>query len=462
MIGDFRVLNRIRDDIAVKHPNAWHLRKYMPKGWDGKIQYITENATFKTGLLPQIVQRIIDKDYNIQFNTNNYHPLDYEIPNELGGKDVRGYQYDAVEAVLSNMVAGLSFQRGALNMATNAGKTLIMALLYIATQAKTIIFIKSTDLYEQFKRELPELIPEDELGWVKAKELNWNRCTIAMVQTVARNIKKFKRVLAEYEIVLFDEGDETENKSCKSIMNVTFNAVMRLALSGSIFMGKLKKHQVKAQNIKSFFGEQLYVITKKEMVELGYSTNLVIKIIPIKDGVKLPGQYDEEYRLNITENEKRHEMIYKRVMFNLSRGRSYILIFCRFHKHVENLYEYLWAELAGYYKVEYVHHKRDGRRKINQDFREGKINVLVSSLINKRGQNFPLINTIINASGGDNPEHVVQIMGRAERTDESKSKSYIEDFLDFGKYLRRHAKHRVNYYRDEEFRVIMLDKQRYY
>ena len=75
-------------------------------------------------------------------------------------------------------------------------------------------------------------------------------------------------------------------------------------------------------------------------------------------------------------------------------------------------------------------------------------------MIVKRGKNFPLIKYIQNASATDSNETVSQIMGRGERKHESKTKYYLDDFMDEGMYLKRHSKHRKKYYQAEGFTLI--------
>ena len=453
--GPLKILNKLDKMFCIKHPQAFFVRQHARDGWDGQIHYITDRGYFKTGLLPQIVKAIEELDHEVNLIKFNYHPLEFKIPKQIGELRLRDYQIEGVRSVLMNKIGNMPFQRGILDMATNAGKTLLMACLYLATGKPTLILLNSKDLYNQFLVELPPLVGDD-FGNVQGKTHNWGGCTVAMVQTVSQNKHAFKRELQKFEVLLVDEGDQADNKTYKGVLEYCFNAVVRVTLSGSILMGKLKKHESRNQNIKTWFGDRLYKISKREMVDKGFSTELTIKIIPCNFGEQVPGNWMEEYRRNISTNTQRHELSLKRIEFNLKYGRDKILVMCRFHEHVEELYHYLGANLEGDYSIDYVHHEIKNRKDIIQDFRVGKLDILVSSLITKRGQNFPLLRYILNASAGDSAETVSQIMGRGERTHESKSMVYVEDFFDYGKYLRRHAKHRVKYYKNENFRVIML------
>lgn len=66
----------------------------------------------------------------------------------------------------------------------------------------------------------------------------------------------------------------------------------------------------------------------------------------------------------------------------------------------------------------------------------------------------PLIKYMQNAASGDSQITALQLIGRAIRKHESKTKVYYEDFWDEGAYLRRHSKHRIMYYKKEGYKVI--------
>ena len=206
----------------------------------------------------------------------------------------------------------------------------------------------------------------------------------------------------------------------------------------------------------SFFGYEVFNISKKEMVKKGYSSNLVIKI---NKGGEYDGErvdYKTEYDRVITYNTKRSGVIVERIAYNISRGRIPLMVVGRYHQHIERVFEIVKEVFGNDYVVEYVHHKVQDRDDIITGFRDGRIDILVASLIIKRGQNLPLTRCLINAAGGDSEENVIQIMGRGERKPHTKTKTYLEDFYDEGYYLERHSKHRINYYHKQGFKVIKL------
>lgn len=454
--GNMKSLNALYTFMSVKNPNAWFLRKHMPRGWDGKMHYLSEAGTMLTGLLPMAVDFLEKRGETIEILQDTDFPQFVGTPKKLGKYVLRDYQYEAVSKVVNNKVCGKAFPRGLINAATNAGKTLIAAGIYRSYKnAKAIVLVNNTDLFNQFQEEIPELVGED-YGFIKGKQFEPRSFTVAMVQTLSRNIKDYGLHLAKYDIVLVDECDLSTSKSYKNILKALYNAKIRVGLSGTI--GK-HKNKLKNWDINAYFGDVLFNISKQDLIKRKFSAPLVIKILEGNTTAKEPGDYDLEYQKGITHNTERLQILLSRVSFNIERDRKPILIIAQYHAHVEAIYREVSRNFPKL-SVSYAHHKVPNRKGIMDRFRKGKLDILVSSMIVKRGLNFPLTKVIINAGGGDSAINLSQIMGRGERTHESKSKTIIEDFFDLGRYLQRHSKHRIAYYKQEGFKVILLYKKK--
>lgn len=464
--GPIKDVMRMQKDFKVRNPNAYFIRLkgFAKDGWDGKIDYITDAGYFRTGLLPEVVIYVKEVlKTEVKLIDNRPDPeVKPKFPKKVGNLEPRGYQEKAIRAIIENEIEGLHFPIGVEKAATNAGKTMIMAGIYLAYKRKipALVLIKEGDLYDQFKKEIPELVGDD-AGFVRGKEKNWNKFTVAMVQTLARDVNKYKNELAKIGMVLVDEADLADNKSYKSILTKCYNANIRVGLSGSIYTSKLAKHKPKNMNLKSYFGNIVFEIPKIDMVELGHSTRIVIKVFKGSKVKPDPNEKDwkAEYDRGITYNEDRINKIIDRIKFNAKLGRLPALVIGQFHNHIELMHSVFQNKLGDKYTIDYVHGARKDRKKILERFRKGKIDILISSFIIKRGQNLPLTKLLINAAGSDSQATVIQLMGRLERKHESKNKAYMEDFFDEGKYLKRHSKHRVIYYKQEKFKVYEKYKQ---
>jgi len=458
--GPIKSLMAIHKNFRVKHPNAFYIKKMgrVPANWDGQIGYITDSFAFKTGLFPIVVD-FIEKELNDKvkiIDNREALPVTPKFPEKIGELTAFPYQEKAIKAAIYNKVAGIHFPIGVESMATNAGKTLIMAGIYLAYKRKipAIVLINEKDLYDQFKREIPELVGDD-AGFVQGKEANWNKFTVVMVQTVSRNINKYKNELSKFGMVLVDECDLGGSKTYTKILTNCYNANIRIGLSGSIYMEKLAKHRPKHMNLRSYFGNIIAEISKKDMQDKGYSTKVIVKVLKgnEKPGDKNEKDWKAEYDRLIVYNENRTQKVIDRVKINAKLKRLPALVIGRYIHHVELLAQAFQNQLGHKYKIAFVHGSVKDRKAIINQFRLGEIDILISSFIIKRGKNLPLTQLLINAAGSDSQSTIMQLMGRLERKDESKKKAYMEDFYDEGTYARKHSKHRISYYKREDMKL---------
>lgn len=451
LTGNMKVLNKIFERMKVRHPNQWYIRPYMEPGWDGKLKYLTEAGYSKTGLFPMLTSLIeeYEEEYSIIDKRKLLEHID--IPQRVGPFEARPYQIEAVESIVYNNISGIPFQRGIIAAATNAGKTLIAAMLYRTfIGSRALILVNNTDLYEQFLGDMPKMFGDD-WGYMQGKKIKWADIMVCMTPTLRNNLKRYSDKLAKFNMVLFDECHLITSKTNKSVVTALYNTNIRVGLSGTPLD---HKDPTKNMDVKSFFGEVVYEITNMELMELGYSTPIVVKIHEGNTKVNVKGDYDEEYRQGISLSRERTEKTLRRIDYYLRRGCYPILITGRYHNHVENLYEAIKERFGSRYNINYIHHKIKKRKEILDDFKEGGVDILVASLIIKLGQNMPLMKVLINAAGGDSKINVKQIVGRAIRIDDSKKKVYLDDFWDEGTYLKRHSKHRLIWYKKEGFKVI--------
>lgn len=448
---------------SVRHPNWFYLRNR--RGWDGFIKYITATGQFKIGLLESIVrdlQEIGFTNYKI-IDTRKPVPKVDKIVTQIGNYKLRPEQIQAVESIVHHTVKGIPFHIGVLDYTVNAGKSLIMAAIYYSFKKglKTLLITNDADWLNQAKDEFKQYLPGENITFVQGKVNNWSNFSIGMVQSLSRNIKYYQGELASIDMILVDEADLAGSKQYQNVITRCFNARVRIGLSGTIYMSKMAKDKVKNLNLKTFFGEIISQFHLIESIKKGYSTKTIVKAIQTKpyfgNWESSFIDYKDIYNDTITNNEVAWKIVRDRLLFNLNYGRIPALVVCKFIEHAENLYAYLSKELKNY-RIERVHVKTKTkvRNKILKDFREGKIDILISTTIIARGKNFPLLRCLINAASMDSQEKSIQFLGRLVRTHASKSKVYLDDIHYPGNYLDRHGKHRERYYREQKLKVIKV------
>jgi len=466
LFGGKKELLKIQKAFKVKNPNAYFIRQKMgqrSQGWDGSINYITDSFLFNIGLLPDIhkyIKENITKKIEIK-DLRKSLGVKPKMPKKVGNLIPRQEQLDAIKSVIENKIEGtkIHFPLSSIKMATNSGKSLIMAGIYLAYRKKipTIVILNDGDLFEQFKKEFPELLPNSDIGFVRGSDMDYKNFTIVMAQTVSRNIDKHKPYLSKFGICLVDEADLSDNKTYKAIISNCYNTMVRVGLSATLYMSKLKRDLPKNQNLRGLFSNITYEVTKKENQDKGYSTRVIVKIIKGSNKPGIKGNYPLEYKENVTLNEQRALVIVDRLKYNSKINRLPALVICQYHEHIDFTFDVLKKNIKNL-KIKKVHGDTPNRKEIISEFREGKIDILVGSYILRRGKNFPLLRLLINAAAGRSEATVDQILGRLERTHEDKKKAYIEDLYDDGIYLKSHSKRRLIFYKNMGLKVRELHK----
>lgn len=460
---------KLYQEFSVRHPNAFYLRTRQRdmQNWDGKIHYINKQGEFKIGFLPAVYEKCIE--YGIKPKVVDMRkplPKVKRVVTKIGKYKLRPEQEKAVKAIISNQVGNSLFQIGVLDYTVNAGKTLIMSSLYLSykRQLKTLLITNDSDWLNQAREEFKQYLPGEDITFVQGKVLNWSNFTIGMVQSISRNMRFYQQELSKIDMVLVDEADQGGSKQYQNVLTRLFNTRIRIGLSGTIYMSKLAKDKVKNMNLECFFGKVIAEFKLKDSIKKGYSTKTIVKMVPSRPWY---GNWESEfvtykdiYDDSITLNKYAKRMAYARLKWNINQGRYPALVVCKHIAHCENLYKFFKKKLGDAYNIAYVHVNTPSklRQQIMKDFREGRIDILVSTTIIARGKNFPKLRYLLNAASMDSQEKSIQFLGRLVRTDESKNRVYLDDLHYPGDYLSRHGRHRKQYYQKQELKVILLEK----
>lgn len=464
--------NKLYQDLRIRHPNAFYLTTRMRnlRNWDGYVKFLTPKGQFKIGLLPRICNLLKAYGYT------DFKIVDLRQPipkikkpiTSIGSYKLRPEQIKAVEAILNSQVEGIPYYIGVIDYTVNAGKSLIMSALYLSfkRQLKTLLITNDSDWLNQARSEFQQYLPGEPITFVQGAGIkDWANFSIGMVQTLSRNIRSYQNELSKIDMVLVDEADLGGSKQYQNVLIHLYNTRVRIGLSGTIYMSNTAKDRLKNMNLESFFGPTLAKFTLKESINKGYSTKTIVKIIPTKHyygNYESPNMaYVDIYDDMITNNPTAWKIVMDRIVFNLKYGRIPLLVVCKIINHAENMYRtFVNDSRFKDYKLACVHVKtpRKIRREILSDFREGKIDILISTTIIARGKNFPLLQCMINAASMDSQEKSIQFLGRLVRTSKTKNKVYLDDIHYPGEYLDRHGKHRKNYYKNQGLKVIDLSK----
>lgn len=466
-----RYAQKLFNDFAIRHPNAFYLKTRVRgmRDWDGKIKYISKTGQFKIGLLPSVLEKLRGYGLTVQVvDMRRPVPVVKKIVKKIGKFTLRPEQVKAVESICFNKVDNQPFHIGVLDYTVNAGKTLIMAATYLSfkRELKTLLITNDSDWLNQAKEEFKEYLPGENISFIQGRSKKpWTQFNIGMVQSLSRNMKFYQNEMAKVDMVFVDEADQAGSKQYQNVLTHLFNTRVRIGLSGTIYMSKLAKDKVKNMNLRVFFGDVIGRFTLAQSIKKGYSTNVVVKMIEVGKYLKLRNpdcilgnNYREVYENCIIKNPAAVVPIISRALFNIRQGRLPMLVVCKFIKHAELLSKILNAALGDTYNITHVHVKTPTkqRKKIMQDFRAGKIDIMVSTTIIARGKNFPLLKAMINAGSMKAQEKTIQFLGRLVRAHSSKTKAYLDDIHYPGKYLDNHGRSRRRYYKEQGLKIIRI------
>lgn len=468
LFGNVKVILRLREHPAfcLRSPGAFFAPAFQRGQWDGKIRFITETGVFDTGMLPKLIDvtRGIMKELDLDEDIKMVDERDYlkpgKVPLNLEEYELRPYQREGIRIIKENEVNGVPFPRGIMGAATNAGKTIMAAAIHRMYKSKTVFLINSKELFRDAVEEIPKFLPGEVGIYASGHEVQWNDFMIIMVPTAYKRLDEIKHELTEYRVTLVDECDLATSKSYRTVLNPLYNSYVRIGLSGSPMTDPRKKE--KNERLRSIFGNVIYEIKNKELIDLGFSSN--VKVIIWKGNIYPFKNYNyvEEYEKGILKNPKRNEKVKVIAEKCVQKNLLPLLVIMKNHRHVKFLFKRFEAaaQIMGHeffgLKIDWVHHKREDRFEVVKKFKEGKLDILIGSYILKRGKNFPMMKSIIHAGGGDSMGGVLQILGRATRTHESKTHTVVHDFWDLGEYLKRHSKHRLATYKKERLEVKEL------
>lgn len=464
MDGDRKAEMKLYEIFRVKHPGAWHIMMYQrgKTKWDGHIKYISDSGRFKIGLLPKVVEEAKKLGQKVKIVDKRAPIPEPKISKRLGDMKLYPRQIEALHKLLYNEVEGVRFNVCAGDLAVGFGKSLLFASIHKAYQNKlrTILLLNDSDLFNQFKREIPPMLPGIDVQFIQgSKVTHWGDFNVAMVQSISRNIKTYQWDLSQIDICLIDEADIIDNKTYKVVIEHLYNSRIRIGLSGTLYMSKLKKDLMHNMNVMSFIGEKVDTVKLVDQMKAGRATPVVVKMIEsrIPDLGKM--NYPDEYAATITNNKVAYAESFNRAMYNARYHRFPMLIVTKFIDHCEQLYKYYQEQnkkLGLNLKIAFVHHETKNRTQILEKFRKGELDILISTTIISRGKNFPTLRYLQNTASMDSNEKAIQILGRLVRQSEGKNKAYLDDIMFKGHYLTRHGKHRKTYYQKEQLKVIII------
>lgn len=482
---DMNIMRKIGRLLAIPQPGFWFSKAYINGHWDGRVRFFDyRSRKFLSGLLDVVVEHLeeqkIEFEVIMQYEvpevvTDDWHVIDEDIT-------LYDYQIEVIDECIE-------YGRGIISAATNAGKTEMATALYNAFQVPTLFLVNTKELFAQAVEKFEKRLKID-VGLINAK--NWNPdpngLTVAMVQTVFSRIedpfqklKKKTKSLAKkgdkmslrqqqnflekqeksrdiileelkyVEMVFSDECHRASSMTWADVLEGIENAPLRFGLSGT----PLDEDQdVKNHKLVGLTGMVIGEVTNRYLIDHGYSAPIEIIMVNYEHPELEDETWVDAYQELIVENDIRNDMIV-RICEEHRKNNESVLVIIKHIDHGHIIKEMMEDEGLD---VEFTHGSMSDEFRIDtlNDFKSGKLRLLIASTIFDEGIDAPILDVIVNAAGGKSPRTVLQRIGRVLRAREGKIARFY-DFMDVHEfYTCSHTLRRYQTYKAEKFPIIKM------
>lgn len=445
-----QLLPSLKELLSIYADNYKHSTKYKNKQWDGKVSFLKRN-NFPTGLFPYVL-KWFKKNFNIPYiitdNRVNLPTFQTNLNFKLGNYELRDYQKDLINRC-NNYIDNDSiyFPRGIIKAATNAGKNLVIAGVHKnLIDSKLLFIIHNKVIYEQAVDYFSDIFGE--VGQINANNFYIRDFTVSMINTLGNRIEDtlYSDKFDYFNTVIVDECHRAGSSTYSDVLKY-LDVGVRLFFSGTPLDNK---SDIKNLTITSCSGELLGEIQNEELIKRGVSRKPNVNLHLIKDRKPVNDKvYTDEYDVRIVNSIERLKKILSLISENKDK---FILITVDKIEHGTNIF----ISLRKFYddiKCAFIHGESSDRDERLKDFKEGAINVLISTMILKEGVNIPNIDLLIMAQAGKSVITVLQLVGRALRAKSGYGSVEIHDFYDCGNYVEKHSNQRISVYKKEGFDI---------
>lgn len=238
------------------------------------------------------------------------------------------------------------------------------------------------------------------------------------------------------ELLIVDEYHRAAAESYFKINALARNAYYRIGLTGTYF-----RSGDDALALQALCSGLVYEIKVEDMVRDGWLAQPRVCVIPVPGHVR-GRDWVKAHEIGIAHHRPRNEKIVMMAQTLANMGRPTIVIVNR-RKHAFELSQ----EIAGSVAVrggdgDLVDSRLD-------DFRQGRIQVLVGTSVLGEGVDLPNASTLIYAAGGSASVSVAQAYFRPLTKHEGKDTATIYDFADqHNETLARHSQKRLSMMRE--------------
>lgn len=432
---------RIIHEATQARPSGYQfMPRYRSGMWDGYIR-LTKGSKFPTGLLSLVIDNLRAQDI-YQIETLHYttpdRSFDVITPEMFAGIMLRPYQIGAARTLLA-------FGRGIAKMATNSGKTEIMAAMAKAFNGKVIVLTTKKDLLHQTATRLENRLQE-QTGIIGDGCWEPKRVTVATIQTLVRYLGRMRSELGDLDVVMYDECHHESSKTSQEVM-LSLDAPCRYGFSGT----PLVNDKLSDLILIGATGPVLVEVTNAQLIKQGISAEPLVEMYSVEgNGVLFDTTWSDAYSELIVKYTQRNQLLAKVV--KRKRARSTLILVERI-EHGKLLQQALPGStfVNGGSPMEQ-------RKAILDELRKGLGAIVIATPIFDEGIDVPAVSLLVLAGGGKSPKNLLQRLGRGMRRKADDNFLHVVDFVDdTNKHLLQHSLERARVYEQEGFRVEIIE-----
>jgi superfamily II DNA or RNA helicase len=497
----------IADTLSFDVDDAAYSVGFQVGSWNGKRTFLRENDSFETGFLGMVTRALSEK--GIPYHIQDNRPI---IPSQQQPIDLIGIEalYD-FQAQVPPIIERDG--RGVVRIPTGGGKTEVAAAIIKRLGVKTLFMTHKLDLVEQARDRLNLRLGRP-VGVISEGEWLPADITVASVQTIIANWSPWWRVtgvnalnkkmektvratnpieacavarglgmkfpagdisdsvtllrdntlevgnfLAGIELLICDEAHRVSGGSFFKIAAACSRASYRVGLTATPHMKDSREDNLR---LTAICGDMACSISNSDLIQRGILAEPHLRFVqtPMPPSIGRTTKYDRAYEIGIVKNPVRNALVIreaKRLVRDL--GQKVVVLVAR-EDHGQRLLEIASATglkatwVSG--KTGKASQKAVVRRKLLDDLRDGKLDIIIASTIFDEGLDEASIGAIVLAGGGKSKVSLYQRIGRASRRKKDGiNRCYIIDFLDKGNnFLWTHSARRFNTAKDEDGWVI--------
>jgi superfamily II DNA or RNA helicase len=409
--------------LVIKNPEYQQAVMVGRSTWDIE-EFIYNFSTTPDGglLIPRGVRKqMLDelKDENITFELIDKRTLFPYVEVNIDTINYRSYQFDSV----MNLV---KVPEGILVSPAGSGKTVVGLSLIPVTGQKTLWITHTGPLAKQAMRRAKEFIPDiGDIGYIGGgKWTQGDVLTVAMVQTLVRNLDRVVKMKNDYGLVVIDECHHTPSTTFTKVVN-QLSPFFLYGLTATPY--RRDKLEILMFQV---IGQEKTIISVEDVGSQMTIPQILVKRI-FHNRINPDADLDIQTILKhyIIENKERNRLIITDVISEAEKGHHCLVISDR-KSHCEQLYKTIkmrWAKtdiVTGDYKKSEI----EDRLKAVMD---EDITVLVAtfSLLGE-GTDLPILDRAFIAMPFRSEAKAEQLIGRLQRSHPGKKGAIVHDYLD--------------------------------